>query len=89
MGELVFEAMIEQRDIEIFGGIKDEVEIAETVEGTHADILIVLGDSNKHPPQCGTLLHRYPELKFLALASEPDKAGILGTLRRKNVYAGG
>jgi chemotaxis response regulator CheB len=71
MRELVLEAIIEQPDIEVVGEIKNEDEIADAVEGTHPDVLIIaLDDSNQRPPLCDILIRRYPEMKILALAPE-------------------
>jgi len=71
MRELVLEALIEQPDIEVVGEIKDEDGIADAVEGTHPDFLIIaLDESNQRPSLCDILLRRYPEMKILALAPE-------------------
>jgi DNA-binding NarL/FixJ family response regulator len=71
MRELVLEALIEQPDIEVVGEITDEDGIADAVEGTHPDFLIIaLDESNQRPSLCDILLRRYPEMKILALAPE-------------------
>ena len=75
MRELVLEMIIEQPDIEIVAEIQDENEIANIVEGTHPDFLIVsLDEFNQRPPLCDTLLHRFPEMKILALAPERNSS---------------
>jgi DNA-binding NarL/FixJ family response regulator len=72
MRELVLETIIEQEDIEIVAEIENEDEIANIVEGTHPDFLIIaLDDPNERPALCDMLLGLYPELKILALA--PDR----------------
>lgn len=72
MRELVLETIIEQEDIEIVAEIENEDEIANIVDGTHPDFLIIaLDDPNKRPALCDILLGLYPELKILALA--PDR----------------
>jgi chemotaxis response regulator CheB len=71
MRELILEAIIEQPDIEVVGEIKNEDEIADAVESTHPDVLIIaLDDSNQRPALCDTLIRRYPEMRILALAPE-------------------
>jgi DNA-binding NarL/FixJ family response regulator len=75
MRELVLEALIEQPDIEVVGEIKDEDGIADAVEGTRPDFLIIaLDESNRRPPLCDILLRRYPEMKILALAPERNSS---------------
>jgi len=75
MRELVLEAIIEQPDIEIVAEIQNEGDIAQIVEGTHPDFLIIaLDESNERPPLCDILLRRYPEMKILALAPERNSS---------------
>ena len=71
MRELVLETIIEHPDIEIVAEIQNEEEIAQIVDGTHPDFLIIaLDESGKRPALCDTLLRRYPEMKILGLAPE-------------------
>ena len=71
MRELVLSTIEEQPDIQIVAEIQDESEIAEVVEETHPDFLIVaLHESGKCPPICDFLLRRHPEMRILALAPE-------------------
>jgi chemotaxis response regulator CheB len=75
MRELVLETITEQPDIEIVAEIQSEEEIASVVEGTRPDCLIIsLDESNQLPPLCNTLLHRHPEMKILAIASERNNS---------------
>ena len=75
MRELVLETILEQPDIEIVAEIQNENEIAQIVEGTHPDFLIIaLDENNQRPPLCDTLLRRYPEMKILALAPERNSS---------------
>ena len=75
MRELVLEAIIEQPDIEIVAEIQNEGDIAQIVEGTHPDFLIIaLDESNERPPFCDILLRRFPEMKILALAPERNSS---------------
>ena len=71
MRELVLETIIEHPDIEIVAEIQNEEEIAQAVDGTHPDFLIIaLDESGERPAICDMLLRRYPEMKILALAPE-------------------
>lgn len=71
MRELVLETILEQPDIEIVAEIQNEEEIANAVDGTHPDFLIIaLDESGRRPSLCDTLLLRYPKMKILALAPE-------------------
>lgn len=71
--ELVLETICDQPDIEIVGELHDEKQIADMVEQTHPDFLIVALSGNQRPPICDVLLHRHPEMRILALA--PDRNG--------------
>jgi chemotaxis response regulator CheB len=69
MRELVLETINEQSGIEIVAEIQDESAIAEAVDATHPDCLIItLDESNQRPPICETLLRRHPQMTILALA---------------------
>jgi DNA-binding NarL/FixJ family response regulator len=71
MRELVLETIVEQPDIEIVAEIQNEGEIAQVVDETHPDFLIIaLDDFGERPAICEVLLRRYPDLKILALAPE-------------------
>lgn len=73
MRELVLETIHEHPDIEIVAEIQNEQEIAQAVDGTHPDFLIIaLDESGQRPAICDVLLHRYPEMKILALAPEQN-----------------
>jgi len=75
MRELVLEAIIEQRDIEIIAEIQNEPDISRVVDETRPDFLIIsLDESNQRPAICDTLLRRFPELKILALAPERNSS---------------
>jgi DNA-binding NarL/FixJ family response regulator len=71
MREMVLETITEQPDIEIVAEIQNENDIAQAVEGTHPDFLIItLENSDQRPLLCDVLLRRYPEMRILALAPE-------------------
>jgi chemotaxis response regulator CheB len=75
MRELVLETITGASDIEVVAEIQNENEIAQIVEGTHPDFLIIaLDENNQRPPLCDTLLRRYPEMKILALAPERNSS---------------
>ena len=71
MRELVLEAIAGQPDIEILAEIQNEPDISRIVDETHPDFLIIaLDESNERPVICDELLHRFPDMKILALAPE-------------------
>ncbi len=75
MRELVLEAIVEQADIEVVGEVKNEDEIANAVEGTRPDVLIIaLNEFNERPALCDVLLRRYPSMRILALAPERNSS---------------
>jgi DNA-binding NarL/FixJ family response regulator len=75
MRELVLQTLAEEPDIEILAEVSTEVEIVSVVDRTQPDFLIVaLDKSNQRPPVCDVLLHRYPEMKILALAPERNSS---------------
>jgi len=75
MRELVLETISEQADIEIVAEIQNEDEIADVVDGTHPDFLIIaLNETNERPALCDALLHRHPDMKILALAPERNSS---------------
>jgi len=71
MRELVLATIADQPDIEVVGETPDETEVAELVERTRPDFLIIaLEDPEVRPGLCGFLLGRYPQMKILAVAAE-------------------
>jgi len=71
MRDLVVSTMKDQPDIEVVAEIHDEAEIAEVLEETTPEFLIITLDSpGKRPELCDFLLPRFPRTKILALA--PD-----------------
>jgi chemotaxis response regulator CheB len=74
MRDLVLAVIADQPDIEVIGELQDENGLAEAVEETQPDILILALDvADKHVAQCGFLLGRYPHMKILALAPEQNR----------------
>jgi DNA-binding NarL/FixJ family response regulator len=75
--ELMIETMADQLDIKIVAEIQGGSEIARVVEQTAPEFLIMaLDPPDPCPPVCVSLLHLYPKLKILALATERN-CGVL------------
>ena len=69
MQELVLATIANQPDIEIVGETKNESEIAELVDTSRPDfVIIALDQAGGRPELCGFLLGRYPRMRVLALA---------------------
>jgi chemotaxis response regulator CheB len=74
MRELVLATISNQPGLEIVSEIQDEAEIAEAVERTLPDFLIIsLEGAEERPKICDTLLQRYPKMKIIALAPEHNR----------------
>jgi len=70
MRDLVVETLSGQPDIEIVAEIQDETSIMKAVDTFRPDFLIVtLEEPTRRPAICDIVLHRYPEMKILAVAS--------------------
>jgi DNA-binding NarL/FixJ family response regulator len=70
--ELVLATISDQPDIEIVGEIQQESEIANAIEQTHPDFLIVsLDGSDQLSAGCHSLLQNYPHIRVIAIA--PDR----------------
>lgn len=71
MRELVLETIADQPDIEIVGTVQEQAELADVVEKTRPDYLIIaLEQTQDHQAYCGFLLGRYPQMRILAVAAE-------------------
>ena len=71
MRELVLATIADQADIEIVGEVERDEEIANIVETTRPDLLIIaLDQPGRRPPMCDSLLRQYPEMRILAVAPE-------------------
>jgi len=69
--ELLMVTISDQPDIEIVGEIQDEMDLTKAVEETRPDFLIVaLEKSNRLPDVCRTILHNYPQVRIIAIASD-------------------
>jgi len=75
MRELVLATIADQPDIEIVGQTQNESEIAELVDTTRPDFLIIALDQTEVRPElCGFLLGRYPGMKVLAVAPQENNS---------------
>jgi len=75
MRELIMTTIADQPDIELVGEVGKQADIAEAVEQSRPDVLILaMDDREKYPVLCGFLLGRYPEMRILALAPEQNRA---------------
>lgn len=73
MQEVVLATISDQPDIEIVGQIGDEAELAEAVEQTRPDFLIVaLEKSDRLPRACRATLENHPHLRIIAIAPNRD-----------------
>lgn len=71
MRELVLETIADQPDIEIVGTVQEHSELADVVEKTRPDYLIIaLEQSQDHQAYCGFLLGRYPQMRILAVSAQ-------------------
>ena len=74
MRELVLAVIADQPDIDVIGELQDENALADAVEESRPDILILsLEGADTRIAQCGFLLGRYPHMKILALAPEQNR----------------
>ena len=75
MRELVLARIADQPDIEVVGETQNESEIAELVDTTRPDFLIIALDQTAGRPElCGFLLGRYPGMKVLAVAPQENSS---------------
>jgi AmiR/NasT family two-component response regulator len=73
--ELIMLTIADQPDIELVGEVIDEQGIAEAVEESRPDVLIIaIEERDQHIILCGFLLGQYPEMRVLALAPEQNRA---------------
>jgi len=75
MRELVLATIADQPDIEVVGETQNESEIAELVDTTRPDFLIMaLDQAEGRPELCGFLLGLYPRMKVLAVAPQDNNS---------------
>jgi chemotaxis response regulator CheB len=73
MREVVLTTFADQPDIEIVGEVADELQIAESVNKTLPNfVVIALDHSDRRPPICDKLLREHPELRVIAVAQDKN-----------------
>ena len=74
MRDVVLAALAGQPGIEIVGEVADEAEIAQRVQATLPDLLVIgLGQNEGRPAICDRILREHPELRIIAVASREDR----------------
>ena len=74
MRELVLAAITGQPDIEVVGEVSNENDLADAIEESQPDVLILALDASEpRQAQCGFLLGRHPQMRILALAPEENR----------------
>ena len=74
MRDVILAALADQPDIEIVGEVSDEAEIAQQVQTTLPDLLVIaLEQSERRPAICDRILREHPELRIIAVASREDR----------------
>ena len=74
MRDVILAALADQPGIEIVGEVSDEAEIAQQVQTTLPDLLVIaLDQSERRPPICDRILREHPELRIIAVASREDR----------------
>jgi DNA-binding NarL/FixJ family response regulator len=74
MRDAILAALADQPDIEIVGEVSDEAEIAQQVQTTLPDLLVIaLEQSERRPAICDRILREHPELRIIAVASREDR----------------
>jgi DNA-binding NarL/FixJ family response regulator len=74
MRDLVLAIISDQPDIEVVGEIEDSSRIAQFVDESRPDFVIVgLDRPDQRPPICDYILAHHPLVKILAVPTEHDK----------------
>lgn len=75
MREAVLAAFADQPDVEIVGEVSEEAEIPNRVNETAPNLLVVtLGDSERRPAICDSLLNTHPEMRIIAVSSTRNRS---------------
>jgi chemotaxis response regulator CheB len=70
MRELIVSTFADQPDIEIVGEVEREDEIAESVERTSPELIVItLDEAGKRPQICDAVLKRHPEVRIIGIAA--------------------
>lgn len=73
MQDLVLATISDQPDIEIVGQVGEEADLAQAVEQTRPDFLIVaLEKSDRLPRACRAALENHPHIRIIAIAPDRD-----------------
>jgi chemotaxis response regulator CheB len=73
--ELMIETISDQPDINIVGEVTNESDLANAVEGTNPDFIIVaLEKHNKLSAACQSVLKDHPGLKVIAIAADRNSS---------------
>lgn len=74
MRDVILAALADQPGIEIVGEVSDEEKIAQEVQATLPDLLVIaLDQSERRPAICDRILREHPELRIIAVASREDR----------------
>jgi DNA-binding NarL/FixJ family response regulator len=74
MRDVILAALADQPGIEIVGEVSDEEKIAQEVQATLPDLLVIaLEQSERRPAICDRILREHPELRIIAVASREDR----------------
>ena len=74
MRDVILAALVDQPGIEIVGEVSDEEKIAQEVQATLPDLLVIaLDQSERRPAICDRILREHPELRIIAVASREDR----------------
>jgi DNA-binding NarL/FixJ family response regulator len=75
MRDLVLATISEQPDIEVLGQLEDDSKIAQAVDESQPDfVIIALDRPGERPPICDSLLVKHPRVKVLAVAPEESNS---------------
>lgn len=75
MREAVLAAFADQPDVEIVGEVSEEGEIHNRVNETAPNLLVVtLGDTERRPAICDSVLNTHPEMRIIAVSSTRNRS---------------
>ena len=74
MRELIIETFVDQPDITVVGEVTEEAQIADRVQETNPDFLIIaLDDPRERPAICDEILRMHPEVGVIAVAAHSNE----------------
>ena len=75
MRELIVATLTDQPDMEIVGEVADDAEISNEVAKSSPDLVVIsMDESGKRPVLCDTILHKYPEVRIIAVAFQRNRS---------------